>query len=82
MGDARKLRRGPPKGPSVRDTIKDEQTTFAKAAEAVGVSDRTVPGWANPTGSQGCSRRTLTAFDGRRLNPVLSDEVGRNYSLR
>jgi hypothetical protein len=66
----------------MQDEVRDERIALAEVDGAVGVSDRTVPGWVNPAGAQGCSRRTLSAFDGRRLNPVLNDEVGRNYSLR
>jgi hypothetical protein len=71
------------KGSSVRDNdVRDEPIPLAQAAEMCGVSWRTVPSWMNPAGSQGCSRRTFGAFDTRQLNPVLNDEVGRNYSLR
>jgi len=39
--EARKLRKGPLKGPPVHDEVRDERTTFADAAEAGGVSERT-----------------------------------------
>ena len=70
-GDARKLHGGRVwKGPSVRDDdVKDELLTVAAADERGGVNRRTLPGWNSPAGSQGCSRRTLGAFDARRLNP-------------
>jgi hypothetical protein len=69
-------------GASVRDERSmDEWVSSVTTAERGTVPVCAVPGWERPPGSQGCARQTLGAFDGRRLNPVLNDEVGRNCSL-
>lgn len=54
----------------------------ARAAAAHGVTESFAGIWVHPVGWQGCSRRTLGAFDGRRLNPVFDDAVGPISSRR
>ena len=62
--------------------MRDHDSTNDRVLPVTLVGQTVAPSWANPPGSQGCARQPLGAFDGRRLNPVLNDEVGGNCSLR
>jgi hypothetical protein len=64
------------------DEVRDERVWLATAEVSDPAAGHNAAVWEHPAGSQGCSRRTLGPFDARRLNPVLNDEAGLNFSRR